>query len=372
MLKSVVLAAFLTCGAMSAYAQTTPSQHGSAPAATPADRPAVDRTVSTGDFNAKGDMAASALIGTKVRNANKESIGKIDDIYLDKDAKVTDVVVSVGGFLGVGSKDVAVKWSDITIGQEDNSVVLTTSLTKEALMALPDYTKTERRKPAPPETAAAPPARPTAPREPLDRESTKRGAPSWGRPFLLGALSSPRVAWGGRLRRRPASDVDWRGCGPTGSAGHRRRDPCRSGSGCRRGPGRPRRDGGCCCTGRRRWERRRDRDRPTRRRAAAAAPAAGIAVRGRYRCDLGVGGLRQCQRQGRDGCGCRNYGKFDRSGHVKVSVRCCGKPTHDAARGGVPARSAPMTFLCAVCPQPISHRYVACPHGPPLVLGCGA
>ena len=151
MLKSVVLAAFLTCGAMGAYAQTTPSP---APA---------ERTVSTGDFNAKGDMAASALIGTKVRNANKESIGKINDIYLDKDAKVTDVVISVGGFLGVGSKDVAVKWSDITIGQEDNSVVLTTSLTKEALMALTDYTTAERRKPAPPETATAPPARPTSP-----------------------------------------------------------------------------------------------------------------------------------------------------------------------------------------------------------------
>ena len=159
MLKSVVLAAFLTCGALSAYAQTTPTQPGSpAPAAAPADR-----MVSTGDFNAKGDMAASALIGTKVRNANKESIGKINEIYLDKDAKVTDVVISVGGFLGVGSKDVAVKWSDISVGQDDTSVVLTTSLTKEALTALPDYTKTERRKPAPPETATAPPARPTPP-----------------------------------------------------------------------------------------------------------------------------------------------------------------------------------------------------------------
>jgi hypothetical protein len=161
MLKSVVLAVFLTCGAMSAYAQTTPTQP-SAPAPAPATAPA-DRTVSTGDFNAKGDMAASALIGTKVRNANKESIGKINEIYLDKDAKVTDVVISVGGFLGVGSKDVAVKWSDISVGQDDTSVVLTTSLTKEALTALPDYTKTDRRKPAPPETATAPPARPTPP-----------------------------------------------------------------------------------------------------------------------------------------------------------------------------------------------------------------
>jgi len=157
MLKSIVLAAFLTCGAMSAYAQTAPPPPGApAPTATP-----VERTVSTGDFNVSGDMAASALLGTKVRNANKESIGKIDDIYLDKDAKTTVVVISVGGFLGVGSKDVAVKWSDLTFGQDDTSVMVTTSLTKDALTALPDYTRTGRRKTAPPETAAAPPARPT-------------------------------------------------------------------------------------------------------------------------------------------------------------------------------------------------------------------
>jgi len=162
MLKSIVLAAFLTCGAMSAYAQTAPTQPTSpspgapAPTATP-----VERTVSTGDFNVSGDMAASALLGTKVRNANKESIGKIDDIYLDKDAKTTVVVISVGGFLGVGSKDVAVKWSDLTFGQDDTSVMVTTALTKDALTALPDYTRTGRRKTAPPETAAAPPARPT-------------------------------------------------------------------------------------------------------------------------------------------------------------------------------------------------------------------
>src|SRR5882724_10317390 len=151
MLKSIVLAAFLTCGAMSAYAQTaptSPSPGAPAPTATP-----VERTVSTGDFNVSGDMAASALLGTKVRNANKESIGKIDDIYLDKDAKTTVVVISVGGFLGVGSKDVAVKWSDLTFGQDDTSVMVTTSLTKDALTALPDYTRTGRRKTAPPETA---------------------------------------------------------------------------------------------------------------------------------------------------------------------------------------------------------------------------
>jgi hypothetical protein len=161
-MRTLSLAAILTSAAMGAYAQTTPTQPGPPSPGASAPSPApVERTVSTGDFNAKGDMAVSALRGTKVRNANKEAIGKIDDIYLDKDGKVTDVVISVGGFLGVGSKDVAVKWSDIAVSQEDTSLVLTTSLTKDALAALPDYTKTDRRKTAPPETAAAPPARPS-------------------------------------------------------------------------------------------------------------------------------------------------------------------------------------------------------------------
>ena len=33
-------------------------------------------------------MAASALIGAKVRNDDKETVGKIDDIYLDKDGNI--------------------------------------------------------------------------------------------------------------------------------------------------------------------------------------------------------------------------------------------------------------------------------------------
>jgi hypothetical protein len=162
MLKPIVVAAILSCAMAGAQAQTTPTQPPSPSPGAPAREAApAERMVSTGDFNVKGDMAAGALIGTKVRNANKESIGKVDEIYLDKDAKVTVVVISVGGFLGVGSKDVGVKWSDLTFGKEGTSLVLTTSLSKDALMALPDYTKTDRRQSAPPETAAAPPARPS-------------------------------------------------------------------------------------------------------------------------------------------------------------------------------------------------------------------
>jgi len=109
-------------------------------------------TDSTGDFNAQGDVSANAVIGARVRNANKDTVGTVQDVYVDASGAVKNVVLSVGGFLGVGSKDVAVKWSDIKQSRDGNSVVLTTALDKDQLKALPDY-KDQRRQP---NQAAAP------------------------------------------------------------------------------------------------------------------------------------------------------------------------------------------------------------------------
>jgi sporulation protein YlmC with PRC-barrel domain len=157
MLKHIVLAAFLTCGAIGAYAQNT--NQASAPprnATTPAPAPA---TVSTGDFNVSGEMAGSAIIGAKVHDDAGSTIGKIDELYLDDNGAIKVVVVTVGGLMGVGGRDVAVKWSDIKFQRDGKSVLLTTSLGKDALQALPDY-KDQRRQP---ESAAATPAKPASP-----------------------------------------------------------------------------------------------------------------------------------------------------------------------------------------------------------------
>ena len=104
-------------------------------------------TRSTGDFNVAGQMSASALIGKTVKNATNESVGKIDDIYLDASGAVKLVVVSVGGFLGVGSKDVAVPWTDLKFGRDGSSITVLTNWTKDSLKAMPDY-KDERRIPS--------------------------------------------------------------------------------------------------------------------------------------------------------------------------------------------------------------------------------
>jgi len=113
---------------------------------TAADNRSTANTQSTGDFNAQGDVSANAVIGTKAKNADKDTVGSVDDLYVDGSGNIKTVVLSVGGFLGVGAKDVAVKWSDLKQSRDGSSVALTTNMSKDDLKALPDY-KYERRKP---------------------------------------------------------------------------------------------------------------------------------------------------------------------------------------------------------------------------------
>ncbi len=110
------------------------------------NQPSVASTTSTGDFNAAGEISGSALIGATVRNDKRETVGKVEDIYVDGNGAIKTVVVSVGGFLGVGSKNVAVKWSDLKPSRDDKSLVILTNWTKDSLKAMPDY-KYERRQP---------------------------------------------------------------------------------------------------------------------------------------------------------------------------------------------------------------------------------
>jgi sporulation protein YlmC with PRC-barrel domain len=96
-------------------------------------------TRSTGDFNVAGHMSAEALIGKTVKNATNESVGKIGDVYLDASGAVKLVVVSVGGFLGMAAKDVAVPWSDLKFGRDGSSIVVMTNWTRDSLKEMPDY-----------------------------------------------------------------------------------------------------------------------------------------------------------------------------------------------------------------------------------------
>ncbi len=71
----------------------------------------------TQNASAKGEWQSSKLIHMNVYNTQNEKIGDIKELMLDKSGKVENVVIGVGGFLGMGEHDVAVnfdrlKWAD--------------------------------------------------------------------------------------------------------------------------------------------------------------------------------------------------------------------------------------------------------------------
>jgi len=79
---------------------------------------------------------ASKVIGTSVSNDANETIGKIDDLLVSSDGKDPYAVLSIGGFLGVGSHLVAVPYDSLTF--VDKKFVLPGG-TKEGLKMLPEF-----------------------------------------------------------------------------------------------------------------------------------------------------------------------------------------------------------------------------------------
>jgi sporulation protein YlmC with PRC-barrel domain len=88
-----------------------------------------------------GDLRASRLIGMSVRNAADEAIGDINEVVLSKDGKVAAVIVGVGGFLGMGEREVAIPFSSLKMAaSEDGANVVSVDLSRDALAAAPAWT----------------------------------------------------------------------------------------------------------------------------------------------------------------------------------------------------------------------------------------
>jgi sporulation protein YlmC with PRC-barrel domain len=86
-------------------------------------------TVATG-------FRASKIVGAKVVNEGNESVGTVDDLIVTTNEKVPYAVLSVGGFLGLGSKYIVVPFSSLQI--KDKQIVLP-GASKDALTALPEF-----------------------------------------------------------------------------------------------------------------------------------------------------------------------------------------------------------------------------------------
>lgn len=91
------------------------------------------------DMQSVDEYRSSKLVGSKVYNTANENIGSIEDIILKPDGSLDEVVLSVGGFLGIGEKYVSVPWSALKVSRDNSSLKIVTDGTKDSLKALPDY-----------------------------------------------------------------------------------------------------------------------------------------------------------------------------------------------------------------------------------------
>ena len=72
-----------------------------------------------------------------VYDPSNNKIGEIEDVLLSPEGKVNALIVGVGGFLGMGEKDVAVPFGAVKHTTKDGKVYLTIDTTKDALKAAP-------------------------------------------------------------------------------------------------------------------------------------------------------------------------------------------------------------------------------------------
>jgi sporulation protein YlmC with PRC-barrel domain len=105
------------------------------------------RTTGAGTPETTGALTSLPREATTVTNWYKQTvydptdhkIGEISDVLVDNNGQIEVFIVSVGGFLGIGEKDVAVPFNAVHGTQKNGKWTLTMTMTKDALQQAPGY-----------------------------------------------------------------------------------------------------------------------------------------------------------------------------------------------------------------------------------------
>jgi sporulation protein YlmC with PRC-barrel domain len=97
-----------------------------------------DEAVTTeAEMDAEKGVDAAELIGDSVENADGEVLGDIETLVVTKEGAIKHVVIGVGGFLGIGEKEVAVPWDQIEVVPEEDRIIA--NISREELEASPEF-----------------------------------------------------------------------------------------------------------------------------------------------------------------------------------------------------------------------------------------
>ena len=96
--------------------------------------------------NEPSDMAASKLIGLDVYNNQNAEVGSIKDLLFKNGKDLAGIVVSVGGFLGVGESYVLVDPSSLVVSNKDGKLKGYVDTDKDTLKKEPQFTYNAKQK----------------------------------------------------------------------------------------------------------------------------------------------------------------------------------------------------------------------------------
>ena len=123
-----------------AVRETTPP---APPAATPAPTPAPRaQTTTTTPMAMPGQWRATKLVGLNVYNDQNEKLGDINEILLDQGGQVNGVIIGVGGFLGMGEREIMVTMDKLRFVNEPYRATTTTTTPATTTTSTPATTTT--------------------------------------------------------------------------------------------------------------------------------------------------------------------------------------------------------------------------------------
>ncbi len=140
------LLAFAPCQFIARAADTVADAASAAPAA-PKEK--------TGKLQHLGPAEAASILGRPVRGPKGQEIGRVVDVLVDQAGHPRAAVIDFGGFMGVGSRKVAVAWHLLRFAPDKKDKPITLQLTQDQIKAAPEFKPDKT-----PTVVTAPPGQP--------------------------------------------------------------------------------------------------------------------------------------------------------------------------------------------------------------------
>ena len=120
-------------------AASAPTELSSPPAENPIPGQPAGNTANQPAAVALDRQEAQGVLGREVRSAADENMGRIIDVIVDRVGNVRAAVIDFGGFLGVGSRKIAVDWNALHFTAVDGNDRITVGFTRDQVKAAPEY-----------------------------------------------------------------------------------------------------------------------------------------------------------------------------------------------------------------------------------------